>query len=112
MLALRYLYVLALAVWLGGAVVLSVLSEDIYYAAGPLLFGTTPVRFQYIGYLCGAMLVVTLAIMALLGPRPVGFAYRLILVALMLAATWSRLRLGLVAGGLALLLWEARDHGR
>jgi hypothetical protein len=111
MLALRYLYVLALAVWLGGAVVLSVLTEDVY-AAGPHLFGAAPVRFQHIGYLCGAVLGATLAAMALLGPRPRGFAYRLILVAAMLAATSWQLQLATIACGLALLSWEARDHGR
>ena len=111
MLALRYLYVLALAVWLGGAVVLSVLTED-FSAAGPVLLGSTPVRFQHIGYVCGATIVVTLSAAALLGPRPTGFAYRLILVAAMLACTWSQLRLATIACGLALLSWEARDHGR
>jgi hypothetical protein len=111
MLALRYLYVLALAVWLGGAVVLSVLTEDVY-AAGPVLFGGAPVRFEYIGYFCGAMIGVTLSAMALLGPRPTGFAYRLILVAAMLGATWSQFRPATIVCGLALLAWEARDHPR
>ena len=111
MLALRYLYVLALAVWLGGAVVLSVLAED-FSTTGPVLFGGAPMRFQHIGYLCGGALVGTLFAAALLGPRPTGFVYRLILVAAMLGSTWSQLRLGTIACGLALLSWEARDHGR
>ena len=82
MLALRYVYVLALAIWLGGMVVLGALAGDV--------FGRTIDRFHYVTYVCGGALVVTLAAMALLGPRPSGFAFRLILSgAMLLVALYS-----------------------
>jgi hypothetical protein len=96
MLALRYVYVLALAVWLGGMVILGGLVAPTTFevlqtadatggrALAGELFGTTLARFHYIAYTCGAVLLVTLAAMAILGPRPTGFAVRLALVALML----------------------------
>jgi len=104
MLALRYAYVLSLAVWLGGAIVLTALTED--------MFGVPMGRFQYFAYLCGAILIVTLSAMALLGPRPSGFAVRLGLAVGMLAAMSARLMVVTIGGGLILLYWEARDHGR
>ena len=51
------------------------------------LFGLTIARFHYVAYSAGAVLLVTLAAMALLGPRPSGFAARTILVAAMLGVT-------------------------
>jgi hypothetical protein len=112
MLALRYVYVLALAIWLGGMV-----GE---------LFGTTNARFLYLAYACGGSLVVTLVAMAVLGPRPAAFAIRLILsAAMLLVALYSGLALRAdalpqlamplmtlnLAGALVLLYWEARgDH--
>src|SRR4030095_1548815 len=113
MLALRYVYVLALAIWLGGMVVL-----------GALVTPTTfeVLRFHYLAYACGGALVITLTAMAVLGPRPNGFAFRLILSgAMLLVALYSgvaiigemdatRLMMVNVAGALVLLYWEARDH--
>ena len=59
MLALRYVYVLALAIWLGGMV--------------DELFGTTNARFHDIAYACGGSLVVTLAAQEQVpGPGTVG----------------------------------------
>jgi hypothetical protein len=110
MLALRYVYVLALAIWLGGMV-----GE---------LFGTTSTRFHYVASACGGALVVTLAAMAVLGPRPAAFAVRLILSgAMLLVALYSGFAIGSdalhqlatrlmminVAGALVLLYWEARN---
>jgi len=95
MLALRYVYVLALAVWLGGMVVLGALvaptTFQVLQTAAPEtgralageLFGSTLARFHYVAYGCGTVLLITLATMAILGPRPTGFAVRLVLVALM-----------------------------
>ena len=48
-------------------------------------FGVTITRFHYVSYGAGGLLLVTLAAMALLGPRPVGYAVRSALVACMLA---------------------------
>ena len=97
MLALRYVYVLALVVWLGGMVVLGALvaptTFEVLQATEPLtgralagdVFGATIARFHYVAYAAGALLLVTLAAMALLGPRPAGYAVRTALVTLMLA---------------------------
>jgi len=95
--ALRYVYILALVVWLGGMVVLgAVVAPTIFQvlqasepATGRALageaFGVMLGRFHYVAYAAGALLLVTLAAMALLGPRPKGLAARSALVAAMLA---------------------------
>lgn len=99
MLALRYVYILALVVWLGGIVVLGALVAPTTFdvlqrrdpAAGRALagdvFGLTIARFHYIEYAAGALLVVTLAGMRLLGPRPAAFGVRAGILAAMLALT-------------------------
>ena len=96
MLALRYAYVLALVVWLGGMVVLGAIvapatfeflqtaAPDSGRALAGELFGTTLARFHTVEYACGAVLLLTLGIMAVLGPRPTGFAVRLAVAAVML----------------------------
>jgi hypothetical protein len=98
-LALRLVYVLALAVWLGGMAILgAVVAPTIFQtlqAADPeggramagLAFGAMLARFHYVAYGCGALLLVMLIIMALLGPRPKAFAVRCGLVAAMLAVS-------------------------
>jgi hypothetical protein len=95
-LALRYVYVLALALWLGGMVVLGAVVAPTTFqilqtsvpASGRLLggevFGAILARFHYIAYAAGTLSLVSLAAMALLGPRPRGFAVRSAIVALML----------------------------
>ena len=95
-LALRYLYVLALTIWLGGMLVLGAIvapttfrvlqasaPESGRFLAGEL-FGTMLGQFHYVAYGAGALMLITLAAMALLGPRPRGFAVRAGLVAAML----------------------------
>ena len=96
MLALRYVYVLALAIWLGGMVVLGAVVapttfqvlQAIEPSSGRLLggavFGAILSRFHYVAYGAGALTLLALAAMALLGPRPVAFAVRSAIVALML----------------------------
>ncbi len=99
MIALRYTYVLALVVWLGGMMILGAVvapstfqvlqsHPDVSAAAGRLLagdvFGTVLGRFHYIAYACGGLLLITLVAMAVLGPRPAGFAVRSALIILML----------------------------
>lgn len=112
MLALRYAYILALSVWLGGMVVLSV-----FHLAAP--------QFSWLALSCGATLVVTLILMGVLGPRPAGFAIRLGLVVLMVAVaayahlltpadsppSYGTMRVNLLAA-LVLLVFEAREHAR
>lgn len=99
MLALRYAYVLALVVWLGGMVVLGALvaptTFQVLQAAAPdtgralagELFGVLLARFHYVAYGAGAVLFLTLAAMAILGPRPAAFAIRLGIITVMLAVT-------------------------
>ena len=96
MLALRYVYVLALVVWLGGMVLLGALvaptTFEVLQASEPAtgralagdLFGAILSRFHYVAYGAGVVLLVTLAAMALLGPRPVSYAIRSAIIVLML----------------------------
>ncbi len=96
MLALRYVYVLALVVWLGGMVTLGAIvapaTFQVLQAADPLAgralageaFGVIIARFHYVAYAAGVLLLVSLAVMAVLGPRPPAFAVRSALIALML----------------------------
>jgi len=110
MLALRYAYVLALVVWLGGMVILGAVVAPTTFqvlqarepTAGRMLagevFGSTLARFQYVAYGCGAVLFVTLVVMAVLGPRPSAFAVRTAIVVVMLGiALYSGL---VVSGGI------------
>ena len=99
MLALRLVYVLALAVWLGGMAILgAVVAPTIFQtlqtadpeggrALAGLAFGAMLARFHYVAYGCGALLLVMLIIMALLGPRPKAFAVRCGLVVAMLVVS-------------------------
>jgi len=102
MLALRYAYVLALVVWLGGMVVLGAIAApttfQVLQANAPEggralagdVFGSMLARFHYLAYGAGATLIVTLGLMAILGPRPRAFAVRLALVtAMLLVALYS-----------------------
>ena len=96
MLAVRYVYVLALVVWLGGMVLLGAIVAPTTFAvlqaiepitgralAGDL-FGAILSRFHYVAYAAGAVLLVTLAVMAVLGPRPASYAIRSAIIAIML----------------------------
>ena len=88
MLALRLVYVLALSVWLGGMTILgAIVAPTIFQtlqradpesgrALAGLAFGAMLARFHYLAYACGALLVVALVVIALLGPRPRHFAIR------------------------------------
>jgi uncharacterized membrane protein len=165
MFALRYAYVLALVVWLGGMVVLGAIvapaTFQVLQASVPTsgralagdLFGETLARFHYVAYACGGVLLISMVAMAVLGPRPRAFAVRMALIAAMLlVALYSgfvvlrtidaiqleagrlpsllaagdprrlrfdalhllstRLMMANIVGALALLYWEARDHGQ
>ena len=86
---LRYVYVLALVVWLGGAVTLGALAAPATFDvlqvqqpdAGRVLagrvFGEMLRRFHLVAYAAGAALLGSLIGMALLGPRPVAFGIRI-----------------------------------
>jgi uncharacterized membrane protein len=97
MLALRYIYVLALVVWLGGMVVLGAVvaptTFQVLQASVPAggrelagaVFGTALARFHYVAYAAGGLLLLTLAAMRVLGPRPAHVGVRAAIAAVMLA---------------------------
>lgn len=168
MLMLRYVYVLALTIWLGGMIVLGAVVAPGTFGVLPemepesgralagAVFGAVLARFHYVAYAAGAVLLVVLVALAVLGPRPRHFAVRVALVTVMLGiAVYSglvvlaeidgiqnqlaaaagaaalpsqlpatdarrvrfdylhqlstRLMMVNVAGGLLLLIWEARE---
>jgi hypothetical protein len=99
MLALRYVGLLALTLWVGGLLVLGAIAApsifdvlavrhvvDNRVLAGAI-FGETLRRFHLLSYVCGAVLLLTLVIRGVLGPRPIWFAARLGTAFLMLAAS-------------------------
>jgi len=95
--AVRYVYILALVVWLGGMVVLGAVvapaTFQVLQASEPVtgrelggaVFTTILERFHYVAYGAGALLLITLALMAVLGPRPRHLAVRFGLITAMLA---------------------------
>lgn len=94
---LRYAYVLALAVWTGGMIVLGAVvaptvfqvlpayAPDTGRALAGAAFGDILARFHYVAYAAGAVMLAALMGMALLGPRPRHLAVRMIITAAMLA---------------------------
>jgi len=96
MLALRYVYILALVVWLGGMLILGAIVapttfEVLQAHAGTegrelagAVFGAALARFHYVAYAAGTVLLLTLGAMRILGPRPVHSGLRAIIVAVML----------------------------
>lgn len=76
MLAVRYVTLAALVVWLGGLVTLSLLTSP---SVAELQ------HFHLVGYACGAVVFVCLFIIKFVGPPPRDFFPRLGLVFLMLA---------------------------
>jgi uncharacterized membrane protein len=90
------MYVLALVVWLGGMVLLGAIvaptTFGVLQAVEPItgralagdLFGAILSRFHYVAYAAGAILLLTLAVMAVLGPRPASYAIRSAIIAIML----------------------------
>jgi len=97
MFGLRYAYVLALVVWLGGMVILGAIVAPALFQVLPArdpetgrilagaVFGVALGRFHYVAYACGTVILLSLVAMALLGPRPAAFAVRAALVIGMLA---------------------------
>jgi hypothetical protein len=99
MLALRYAGVVALTLWVGGLLALGAIvapsTFDILAArhvaddrvlAGAI-FGESLRRFHLLSYACAFVLLGTLLVRGVLGPRPPMFAARLATVVVMLAAT-------------------------
>ncbi len=97
--ALRFVYLLALIVWLGGLITLGSVAAPALFgvlrdrlpsdgqALAGVAFGTMLGQFHVVAAACGAVMLVALIAMALLGPRPRPFGARLALIVLMLIAT-------------------------
>lgn len=161
---LRYISLVALAIWVGGLVTLGVLVAPTVFvlveaqqiqdgrALAATLFAAFLDRFHTVAYGAGAAVMASLLGRRLIGPRPICFGTRITLLTVMLAAMlysglvlaeqieriqqdvgvpsltlpedhptrveFSRLHdlsvvlMGVnVIGGLALLGWEAYEHG-
>ena len=103
MLALRYAALLALAVWVGGLIALgAVVAPALFDALGrsggggrmqaAAIFADMLRGFHRIAYVCGAVMLTSLAARGVLGPRPRRFAIRAVIAGLMLGATaWTGL---------------------
>ena len=99
MLVLRYAALLALVVWVGGLVALGGIAAPSIFeviAARQLadgrilsgaLFGEMLARFTVVSYAAGGVLLFSLILRRILGPRPHRFAWRAGIAAVMLAAT-------------------------
>lgn len=95
MIVLRYVYVVALVIWVGGLITIGSIVAPSAFAvlgAGPAPLAATLVgdvlrRFHLVGYGAAAVLLGTLLLMKVVGPRPPGFGFRLVLVGAMLATT-------------------------
>jgi hypothetical protein len=99
MILLRYLYILALVLWLGGTVVAGgVVAPSIFGvletwnpAEGRMLagqvFGEVLQRLYWLAYAMGGVMFVTLTLHRLLGARPLKYGVRTSILALMLAFT-------------------------
>jgi hypothetical protein len=99
MLALRYAGVVALTLWVGGLLVLGGIAAPSIFdilAARQLaqdrvlagaIFGEVLRRFHLLTYVCGVVLLTTLLVRGVLGPRPIMFAVRLGIAFLMLVAS-------------------------
>ncbi|MEZ5293460.1 MAG: hypothetical protein R2745_20425 [Vicinamibacterales bacterium] len=98
MVALRYAYVLALVVWIGGLVAAGAFVAPSIFgvlqaqagAAGRVLagatFGEVLRRILTAGEVAGAVMLVTLTVLRLLGPKPLSYGIRVGLLGAMLLA--------------------------
>jgi hypothetical protein len=98
MLALRYIALAALVVWIGGLLALGAIAAPVIFsvidarhvADGRLLagaiFGTILGRFELVEYASGAVLLAALGMRRVLGPRPRHFGLRLAIAVIMLAS--------------------------
>jgi len=99
MLALRFVTILAIAVWIGGLLSLGAIAapaifDVVAHRLGPdgrmlsgAIFGDILRRFHLVSYGCGGLVLVSLLTRAVLGPRPRRFSIRFTIAVLMLAAS-------------------------
>jgi len=99
MLGLRYLALLTLVVWIGGLAVLGAIAAPVAFdvtsarhlpdarlVAGAL-FGEMLRRFAFVSYGAGVVLLLTLFIRRILGPRPHRWGIRTAIASIMLLAS-------------------------
>jgi hypothetical protein len=107
MLALRYVGVVALTLWVGGLLVLGGIAAPSIFEVlaarqvpglsgdrvlAGAIFGEVLRRFHLLTYLCGVVLLATLVVRGVLGPRPILFAMRLAIgFAMLIASAYSGL---------------------
>lgn len=96
MILLRYLYVVALVLWVGGLVVAGALVAPSVFGVlqawnqsqGRVLagqvFGEVLLRLTWLSYLMGGVMFITLTLHRLLGARPIKYGIRVGIMALML----------------------------
>jgi hypothetical protein len=99
MAGLRYVYVLSLAIWVGGTIAIGGIAAPATFAAltahdaaggrvlAGIVFGEVLGRFYLASYGAGGALLLSLIAMALLGPRPAGFFVRAGIACVMLTLT-------------------------
>jgi uncharacterized membrane protein len=99
MTALRYAYVVALVVWLGGMITIAGVVAPATFSAlertdgaggrtrAANVVGEVLRRFHVVSYGAAAVLLATLIGMKVIGPRPIGFGRRLLIVGMMVAAS-------------------------
>jgi uncharacterized membrane protein len=99
MLALRYAGLLALTLWVGGLVVLGAIGAPAIFdvlaarhvasdrVMAGAIFGEILRRFHLLTYACGVVLLGTLLVRGVMGPRPIMFAVRLAIAFVMLIAS-------------------------
>ena len=96
MFALRYVYVVALVLWVGGLVAVGALVAPAVFGVlqawnesqGRVLagqvFGEVLLRLTWLSYAMGAVMFITLTLHRLLGARPIKYGIRVGIMALML----------------------------
>jgi uncharacterized membrane protein len=97
--SLRYVYVLALVLWLGGMAIAGLVVAPVTFGVleawnpttGRVLaghvFGAVLERLSLIAYAAGVLMFVVLTVQRLLGPRPRSYGIRVGIIAVMLALT-------------------------
>jgi hypothetical protein len=97
--SLRYVYVLALVLWLGGMTAAGLVVAPVTFAVleawnpttGRVLagdvFGGVLARMNLVAYTAAVLMFIVLTVQRLLGPRPRSYGIRVGLIAVMLALT-------------------------
>jgi hypothetical protein len=117
MIAVRYIALAALVVWVGVMIALPILVAPAVHGTA---IGEMWRRYQQMAYACGGTVFVSLFVMKFLGPPPRAFALRAAIVFLMLLLVgYSGVRVGTnlpaslatlnVGLGLFLLFWYVRE---